>query len=86
LVVVPLKLLVGEVSYEFLNLPIEAILQIDIAFSLLEPSRLVHGVQLAPILAIKTLRDLINLINFNGALVIVGTPLATWRRHRNEDI
>ena len=55
LIVVPLKLLVGEVSYEFLNLPIEAILHVDIALGLLEPSRLVHRVQLAPVFAIEAI-------------------------------
>ena len=83
---VPLKLLVGEVSYEFLDLPIKAILHVDVAFSFLKPSSLVHGVQLASIMAVQTLRDLINLVDFNGALVIVGTPLTTWRRDRDEDI
>lgn len=52
LIVIPLKLLVGEVSYEFLNLPIEAILHVDIGLGLLEPSRVVHRVQLAPVFAI----------------------------------
>jgi len=52
LIVVPLELLVGEVSYEFLNLPIKAILHVDIGLGLLEPSRLIHGVQLAPVFAI----------------------------------
>jgi len=55
LIVVPLELLVGEVSYEFLNLPVEAILHVDIALGLLEPSGLVHCVQLAPIFAIEAI-------------------------------
>ena len=55
LIVVPLELLVGEVSYEFLNLPVEAILHVDIALGLLEPSGLVHCVQLAPVFAIQAI-------------------------------